>query len=124
MSSIVGRFLSGRYTVIRSRGVTYERGRPVSSGTETLSVLGSLQPATPREAKMPEEGGRLMQRWSFYSDQPLLAIGTAPLAGADRVTILDETRGTRETYKVLGVEIWRHFSLEYYKATLVREPEQ
>lgn len=122
--SLVERFLSGTYTVTRNRGVKYIEGFPQDQGEETIKVRGSMQPMSAREMKFLEEGVRLKQAWNFYSDAPLLAVGTRRLARADTVKILDDTRGVTETYKVISTESWHGFGLEYYKSVLAREPEQ
>lgn len=122
MSSIVRRFLSGSYTVVRSLSGSYVMGRYVPGPTTTLTVKGSMQATTARALKLePEEGARIKQLWKFFTDQAIAPIGTSTLAKADTVTV------DGETYKVLSQEKWQGFqgmTLSYFLAVLAREPEQ
>lgn len=118
--SLIERFLTGTYQVTRSTGGTYVNGFYQAGRTQTITMMGSLQPTNARELKLPEEGNRLKQLWKFYSDQPLLNNNTVSLGNSDIVLI------NGDTYKVMSVEIWQgvHVDLPYYKSILSREPEQ
>jgi hypothetical protein len=116
--TLIGRFLTGEYAVSRSGPGFYKDGQYQPGDRETLTMRGSLQPSSARELKLPSEGGRLKQYWKFFTDQPLLTIGTKDLSSADVV----EVNG--ETYKVMSVEIWQGVRLPYYLSILYREPNQ
>jgi len=118
VSSPVQRFASGTYKVCRFGAGKYIDGFYEQGKLEEICVKGSLQPTNARELKIPEEGARLKQFWKFYTDQPIVTIGTRRLSKADVVTI------NGETYKVWSQEIWQGFRLAHYKAILYREPEQ
>ena len=115
--TIVQRFISGSYTVSRSRAGSYVTGRYVPGVIDTITIPGSLQPTNARELKLPEEGGRLKQYFKFYTDDQTFTIITSGLNRADVITI------DGDTYKVWSVEPWRGFSMQYYMAILWREPE-
>lgn len=116
--TLVGRFLTGTYTVQRKAPGTYKGGFYLAGADQNLSMQGSLQPTNARELKLPEEGARLRQYFKFYSDQPLLTINTKNLAGADTVVI------NGDTYKVMSIESWAGTDIPYFMSILSREPEQ
>lgn len=116
--SLVGRFLTGEYTVIRSQSGTYVRGRYVAGPTEEIKVDGSLQPSNARELKLPEEGNRLRQYWKLYSDEPVLVNSMATLAKGDKVVI------NGELYRAMALTSWQDVDLPYHMTVLWREPEQ
>lgn len=115
---MIGRFMTGTYTVSRKAAGYYKDGYYQHGPDEVVTVTGSLQPTNARELKLTSDGGRLRQYWKFYSDQPLVTINTKTLAGADVVTI------NGDKFKVMSVESWQHVDLPYYKSILYREPEQ
>ena len=114
---MIGRFLTGEYEVKRSGQGFYKDGTYHHGPAETIKIRGSMQPHSPREAKMPSEGARLKQYWFFYTDAPLVPIGTKNLERADVI----EVNG--ETYKVMSQEIWQDVGIPYYKSIIYREPE-
>lgn len=116
--SLVGRFLTGTYSVRRAGKGTYVRGEYQRGEEETIEVRGSLQPTNARELKIPEEGARLKQYFKFYTDQQILSIGTKNLSRADTVVI------DGQTFKVWSVESWAGTALPYFMSILYREPEQ
>jgi len=87
MTLLIGRFLTGRYKVIRTKNGEYVRGRYVPGQMETIHVAGSMQPTTARELKLPDEGNRLRQYYRFFSDQPVLVNSMATLSQGDKVII-------------------------------------
>ena len=115
--TIIERFLSGTYAVRRSTGGQYVEGVYQPGPIEELHVRGSLQPLSPRELKLVQEGARLKQFWKFFTDVPIGVVGTRTLAQSDVITI------NGDTYKVYSVEIWQGFGMSYYKSILWREPE-
>ena len=116
--SLIGRFLTGDYSVIRSQRGTYVRGRYVAGPTETIKVCGSLQPSNARELKLPEEGNRLKQYWKFYSDAPITVNSMATLSKGDKVII------NGEEYRAMSLITWENTDLDYFMTVLWREPEQ
>ena len=123
-NSLISRFLSGQYTVTRSKSGSYVKGRYVEGPKETILMKGSLQPISGAEVKMLEEGERVRDHFTFYSYEPLSIIGTKNLAQADRMTINDVK------YRVVTVEAWQNsggfggVDLPHYKTILFREPQQ
>ena len=120
MSSLIDHFLTNTYTVTRRTPASYQGGFYVPGQDQTLTMRGSLQPLTPRDVKMPEEGARLKQDYKFYSDSPLLVINTKSLANSDVVTIDGETYKVTSQEKYIGFKV----DLPYFKMILEREPEQ
>jgi hypothetical protein len=116
--TLLDRFLTGEYTVIRSGPGYYKDGQYVPGEKETVKISGSLQPLNAKEMKLVSEGTRLKQYWKFYTDQPLMVIGTRDLSSADIAQI------NGDTYKVVSIESWQEVDLPYHKSILYREPEQ
>lgn len=118
MSTIVERFLTDEFKITRPGPGKYVKGRYQPGEPETLLVYGSLQPLGPRELKLLTEGDRFKQVYRFYTDQPLLSQDSTNLSNSERLTI----NGDR--YRVISVESWVKFDLEYHKNIVAREPEQ
>ena len=118
--SLINHFLTGTYTVTRSTGGSYVKGIWRPGPTEDIQVKGSLQPLSPREIKLVEEGERLKQLYKFYTDTPLRPIDTKTLARSDKIKV------NGDSFKVLSVETWQGLKvrLPHYKTVLAREPEQ
>lgn len=116
--SLISRFLTGDYTVIRSSKGTYVKGRYVPGPKETIDVSGSLQPTNARELKLSEEGNRVRQYWKFYTDAPVVVINTKTLADSDRVLV------NGESYRAMSLTLWQNTNLDYFMTVLWREPEQ
>lgn len=116
--TLIDRFMTDEFKVTRSTGGKYVKGIYTPGPTETVTISGSLQPTNARELKLPEEGNRLRQYYKFYSDNPLIPMNTKTLGTSDRVKI------NGETYRVMSVEAWQNFDLDYYKSIVYREPEQ
>lgn len=116
--TLVQRFMTGDYTVVRSMAGTYVKGKYKPGRTETIQVSGSLQPTTARAMKMPEEGARLGQLWKFFTDQPIVVINTRTLADADHVII------NGESYRAMALTPWQNTDLDYFMSVVWREPEQ
>ena len=122
---LVPSFFSGNYTITRSKSGTFDRGRYVPGPKETIQVKGSLQPIGGRDIKMLEEGERIRDHYTFYSDAAISVIDTTTQAEADVVTI------NGETYRVVSVEEWENqpgfagrIDLPHFKSILKREPQQ
>lgn len=116
--SLIQRFMTGEYTVMRSGPGQYVKGRYRRGEIETITVMGSLQPTTARELKLPEEGNRLRQYWQFFTDKPVVTDNTATLARGDQVVI------NGETYRAMSLTSWQGTDLDHYITVLWREPEQ
>jgi hypothetical protein len=116
--TLIQRFLTGDYTVVRSSRGDYVKGRYVAGPKETLFVCGSLQPSNARELKLPEEGNRLKQFWKFFTDAPILVNSMATLANSDVVVV------NGEEYRAMSSIIWQNVDLEYFMTVLWREPSQ
>lgn len=116
--SLIGRFLTGEYKVIRSSAGTYVKGRYMPGPKEEIMVWGSLQPTNARELKLQEEGGRLKQYWKFYTDERIVSISMKTLADADTVII------NGETYRAMAPLEWAGTDLDYFMTVLWRDPEQ
>ena|ERR1051325_12214126 len=116
--TLISRFMTNTYVVTRRGPGTYVHGIYEPGTEETIEVLGSLQPLSPRELKLPEEGTRLKQYFKFYTDQPILPVNTKTLAGSDLVTV------DGETFKVMSVESWAGTTFPYFLSILSRESTQ
>ena len=116
--SLVARFMTGEYKVLRCKRGVYIRGRYVAGPMEELKIDGSLQPSSARELKLPEEGNRLRQYWKFYSEEPVVVNSMATLSRGDKVFI------NGEEYRAMALTIWQHTDLDYFMTVLWREPEQ
>ena len=116
--SLIGRFLTGEYTVFRSKPGTYVKGRYVPGAKSKIKVSGSLQPTNARELKLPEEGTRFKQFWKFYTDEPVLLVSARTLADSDYVEI------NGEQYRAMSLTTWQGTDLDYFMTILWREPQQ
>lgn len=116
--SLVQRFMTGEYKVVRSTKGTYVRGRYVDGKKQTITVSGSLQPSSARELKLPEEGNRLRQYFKFYTDEPICVDNMATLAEGDIVTI------NGDEFRAMGLTPWQGTDLDYFMTALWREPQQ
>lgn len=116
--TIVQRFFTDTLVVKRPKSGKYVKGRYVPGPLEEVTIRGSRQPTNARELKLPEEGNRLRQYWKFYTDAPLTTGNTRSVSPPDQVTI------NGESYRVMSVEAWNNFDLEYFKSILYRDPDQ
>ena len=116
--SLIARFMTGEYSVIRSSQGTYKKGRYVPGPKQTITVSGSMQPTNARELKLPEEGNRLKQYYKFYSDEAILTGSMATLASPDVIKI------NGETFKAMAPLNWQGTHLDYFMTVVWREPEQ
>jgi hypothetical protein len=116
--SLIGRFLTGEYKVIRSGPGTYEKGRYVPGRKEEIMVWGSMQPTSARELKLQDEGNRLKQFWKFYTDEPVLVNSMKTLADSDHVII------NGDSYRAMSLTQWQGTDLDYFMTILWRDPEQ
>lgn len=124
MRRVIPGFLSGTYIVTRSLGGEYIKGRFVAGNTETIKMVGSLQPIGGRELKHLEEGERIKDHYTFYSDERLSIVDASDLSQADVIQIDDDS------YRVVSVEEWSNeigfvgIDLPHFKTILKREPQQ
>jgi len=116
--TLIDRFLTGQYTVTRTRKGTYIKGFYQAGLQETIQVRGSLQPTNGRELKLPEEGNRLKQYYKFFTDAPIVVINTRTLADSDRIEI------NGESYRAMSSLRWQNVDLEHYVTIVWRQPEQ
>lgn len=116
--SLIGRFLTGDYTVFRSGPGTYIKGRFVPGPKCQIVVCGSLQPTSARELKLPEEGARLKQFWKFYTDEPVLLVNARTLADSDYIIV------NGEEFRAMSITPWQGTDLDYFMTILWREPQQ
>lgn len=116
--TLIQRFMTDTYTVIRSTGGQNVKGRYVPGPTEEIQVEGSLQPTSGREVKLPEEFARLHQIFKFYTDVRICSISAVTLADADRITI------NGEKYRAMSIDPWQGTDLDHFKSLVWREPQQ
>lgn len=116
--TLVQRFMTNSYTVVRTLRGKYVKGFYEPGPTQTIQVSGSLQPTNARELKLPEEGNRLKQFWKFFTDQPVLVNSMATLADSDKVMV------NGESYRAMALTTWQGTDLDYFVTILWREPEQ
>lgn len=124
MISPIGKFKTGSYSVSRHASGSYVDGRYVAGVLETLTVEGSMQPLSGRNIEMVEEGERITDYFTFWSDKRLSLASTVTLGRSDVITI------NNETYKCVGTRIFLNktnysgIKLPHYETTLKREPQQ
>jgi len=122
--SPIPNFTTGNYQVTRRTQGAFDRGRYVPGSPETLTIKGSLQPIGGRDIKQLQEGERIADHFTFYSDVAPSIIDTKTLGDADVITI------DGETYRVVSVQGWgdqagfRGIDLPHFKTILKREPQQ
>jgi hypothetical protein len=116
--SLIARFMTGEYKVIRPKCGTYVRGRYVRGETEEICVSGSLQPTNARELKLPEEGNRLKQFFKFFTDEPVLVGSARTLAEPDVIEI------DGDTFRAMSLLTWKGTDLDYHMTVVWREPQQ
>lgn len=109
-------------TVTRKR---YAAGSFVSGvyqkGSETTSALSmSVQPLSPNEIRLLEEGYRTAQTLKVYTDEELRTANEALGISPDILTI------DSVDYEVHRVDRWRRpgSSLEHYKAIVIKVDDQ
>lgn len=116
--TLISRFLTNDYVVLRSEPASYVKGRYVAGKKRKLIVSGSMQPTSARELKLPEEGNRLRQFWKFYTDEPILVNSMRSLADSDHVII------NGDSYRAFSLTRYEGTDLDYHMTILWREPEQ
>jgi hypothetical protein len=99
MGPTISRLASGTFTVTRPSG-NYVQGRWVEGAAETLEILASVQPATPKELQRLPEGDRTKAVIAIWTTTELRTASSPPGAQADRVTYAGST------YEVQAVEAW------------------
>ena len=124
MATPIPNFLSGNYTITRSKAGAFVRGRYQQGPTETLMISGSLQPIGSRDIKMLDEGERIQDHYFFFSDQALTINNDKSFQDSDVVII------NGETYRVVGVEEWSQqagftgIDLPHFRTLLKRRTNQ
>lgn len=117
VSAMIKRLKGKKYTVTRAKegsaGVgSYSEtdGKFVPGETETLQIMGSVQPLNIHELISIPEGDRTRERKRFYSFPPLKLLENARLTKGDRVDV------DGEAFEVEGVDHWPAYS----KAVIVK----
>lgn len=55
------------FQVIRQKGYEFEKGRPVSTGEESFTIKGNLQPLTGNEILRLDEGDRTRDQFNLWT---------------------------------------------------------
>lgn len=103
VSALIKRLKGKNYTVTRvNANGTYstEDGTFNPGSTTTLTIMGSVQPATAEDLLSIPEGDRTRTRYRFYSDPPLKIQDTAALRKGDLVELTDGS------YEVESLKTW------------------
>jgi hypothetical protein len=116
--TLIGRFLTGEYKVIRNSKGSYIKGRYVPGPKCEIMVCGSMQPTSARALKLPDEGNRLKQYYKFYTDERVLLNSMATLADSDIIFV------NGEAYRAMELTPWEGTDLDYYMTIIWREPNQ
>lgn len=113
VNGMLGRLKGRNFTVTRVSGsgsYSPTDGSYTGGTTETLTVLGSLQPMTPDELVTIPEGDRSRERFKLYTASALRNIDPVRLAKGDTVDV------DGVPYEVESVEHWPNHG----KAVIVR----
>lgn len=110
---------TGIYSV--KRPVTngyYLEGVYQPSATETVEVVGSLQPLSPKEALLLPENERNRESFNLFTEVELFPASEDGLRVADLVVV------NGEDFQVRSTEAWRNVDLPYFKSILQRVNDQ
>lgn len=101
LSGLVTSFLTGTYTVTRTARASLNRGKAASGGSaSTLTVRGSVSPATGKDLQRVPEGRRANAAMTLFTTTELTAGGVSAAYEADRVAI------NGASWEVSHVETW------------------
>ncbi len=112
-------FATGVYSV--RRPVTngyYLEGVYQPSAIETVQVIGSLQPLSPKESLLLPENDRNRESYNLFTDVEL-----SP-ASEDGLRVADLVEVNGELFQVRSVEAWRNVDIPYFKSLLLRVNNQ
>lgn len=116
---MIDSFATGTYSVRRPiANGAYVDGVYQPSATETIQVVGSLQPLTPKESLLLPENERNRESFSFFTEVELFPASEDGIREADVVAV------DGEDFKVRSVERWRNVDLPYFKSLLQRVNDQ
>ena len=112
-------FATGTYSVKRPiANGAYIEGVYQPSATETIEVIGSLQPLSAKEALLLPENERNRESFTLFTEVELFPASEDGLRQADIVT------ANGENYVVRSVEGWKNTDIPYFKALLQRVNDQ
>ena len=112
-------FATGTYPVRRPiANGAYVEGVYQPSATETIQVLGSLQPLSAKDSLLLPENERNRESFNLFTEVELAPASEDGLRQADVV----EVNG--EDFLVRSVERWRNVDLPYFKALIQRVNDQ
>nr|BFD67492.1 hypothetical protein HAGR004_25140 [Bdellovibrio sp. HAGR004] len=112
-------FATGVYSV--RRPVTngyYLEGVYQPSAIETVQVIGSLQPLSPKESLLLPENDRNRESYNLFTDVEL-----SP-ASEDGLRVADLVEVNGKLFQVRSVEAWRNVDIPYFKSLLLRVNNQ
>lgn len=112
-------FSTGTYPVKRPiANGAYIDGVYQPSAVETVEVLGSLQPLSPKESLLLPENERNRESFNLFTEVELSPASEDGLRQADAVVV------DGQEFIVRSVERWRNVDLPYFKALIQRVNDQ
>lgn len=112
-------FATGTYSVKHPiANGAYIEGVFQPSVTETMQVVGSLQPLTAKEALLLPESERNRESFNLFTEIELFPASEDGLRVADIVSV------EGEDFLVRSVVRWRNVDLPYFKSLLQRVNDQ
>lgn len=112
-------FATGTYLVKRPiADGAYIDGVYQPSATETVEVLGSLQPLSAKESLLLPENERNRESFNLFTEVELFPASENGLRQADLVFV------NGEEFIVRSVVPWRNVDLPYFKSLLQRVNDQ
>lgn len=116
---MIGSFSTGTYAVKRPiADGAYIDGVYQPSATETIQVVGSLQPLTAKEALLLPENERNRESFNLFTEIELFPASEDGLRVADIVSV------EGEDFLVRSIVRWRNVDLPYFKSLLQRVNDQ
>lgn len=116
---MISSFATGTYNVRRPMADGYYlEGVYQPAAVETIQVIGSLQPLSPKEALLLPENDRNRESYNLFTEVELLPSSENGLRIADTVEI------NGEQFQVRSTEAWRNVDIPYFKSLLQRVNDQ
>lgn len=112
-------FATGTYSVKRPiANGAYVDGVYQPSATETIQVVGSLQPLSAKESLLLPENERNRESFNLFTEVELFPASEDGLRQADIVA------ADGVNYVVRSIERWRNTDIPYFKSLLQRVNDQ
>jgi hypothetical protein len=113
LTGVIGRFMSGTYTVTRTAAGTRTLGRYTPGASSTFSIDASVQPVTGRALQALPEGHR--------AEETRLVLTTTEIRTRTPTNEADTISIDSESWAVVKVERWDAFGGTHYRAFVARQ---